>query len=242
MDIEMFNAGWLTSPAGIWRKDDPLDKPIRFPIPAYLVVAGKERILIDTGLHPGLAESPAEHYGISDALAMFEFELQASIAEQVDLETITRVVLTHLHFDHASALSLLPDSLPVVLQRREWEAAHDPKAIERNFYMPADYAPIVDRVVLVDGDYDLLGDGSVRLLSTPGHTPGHQSVMVEERVVIGGDVSHFSTGFDDHRFPMFADDFDAQAASAERLRALRDGGMIVRPGHDPAVLVPGTVG
>jgi N-acyl homoserine lactone hydrolase len=242
MRIEMLNVGWLTSPAGIWRRDEPLDKQIRFPIPAYLIEAGEERILIDTGLHPGLAKSPAEHYGIPDALAMFGFELHASIAEQVDLATLTRVVLTHLHFDHASALSLLPDSIPVVLQHREWEAAHDARSIERNFYMPADYAPIANRVVLIDGDHDLLGDGSVHLLSTPGHTPGHQSVMVEERVVIGGDVSHFSSGFDDHRFPMFADDFDAQAASAERLRALRDGGMIVRPGHDPTVLVPGPVG
>ena len=242
MKIEMLNVGWLTSPAGIWRRDDPLDKPIRFPIPSYLIESDRERILIDTGLHPALARSPAEHYGIPDALATFGFELQASIAEQVDLETITRVVLTHLHFDHSSALSLLPDSVPVILQRAEWEAAHDPVSIERNFYMPADYAPVADRVVLLDGDHDLLGDGSVRLLSTPGHTPGHQSVMVEERVVIGGDVSHFSTGFDDHRFPMFADDFAAQTASAERLRALRDAGMIVRPGHDPEVLIPGPVG
>src|ERR1700760_1893218 len=171
----MLNVGWLTSPAGIWRRDEPLDEAIRFPIPAYLIETGAERILIDTGLHPGLAESPAEHYGIPDALATFNFEQEASIAEQVDLDTITRVVLTHLHFDHASALSLLPDSVPVILQRREWEAAHDPKAIERNFYMPADYAPIASRVELVEGNHDLLGDGSIRLLSTPGHTPGHQS-------------------------------------------------------------------
>ena len=87
--------------------------------------------------------------------------------------------------------------------------------------------------MLVDGDHDLLGDGSVELLLTPGHTPGHQSVRVGERLVIGGDVTHFASGLDDHRFPVFADDFDAQAASAERLRALRDAGADVRPGHDP---------
>jgi glyoxylase-like metal-dependent hydrolase (beta-lactamase superfamily II) len=239
--IEMMNVGWLTSPAGIWRKDDPLDEPIRFPIPAYLIETDDERILVDTGLHPALVEDPARHYGTADALAMFKFEQDAGIDEQLDLETITRVVLTHLHFDHASGLSLLPSSVPVVLQRREWEAGHDPAAIERNFYMPADYASVADRVVLVDGDHDLLGGGSVRLLSTPGHTPGHQSILLEDRVVIGGDVSHFATGFDDHRFPMFADDFAAQAVSAERLRALRDAGVIVRPGHDPELLVAGPV-
>jgi glyoxylase-like metal-dependent hydrolase (beta-lactamase superfamily II) len=93
--------------------------------------------------------------------------------------------------------------------------------------------------VLVDGDHDLLGDGSVRLLSTPGHTPGHQSVAVGERLVIGGDVVHYASVLDDHRFPAFADDFTAQAESAERLRGLRDAGAVVSPGHDPAVLVAG---
>ena len=95
--------------------------------------------------------------------------------------------------------------------------------------------------MLVDGDHDLLGDGSIQLLLTPGHTPGHQSVRVGERLVLGGDVTHYASGLDDHRFPMFADDFAAQAASAERLRALRDAGATVRPGHDPDVLVPGPV-
>jgi glyoxylase-like metal-dependent hydrolase (beta-lactamase superfamily II) len=54
-------------------------------------------------------------------------------------------------------------------------------------------------------------------------------------------VTHFAAGLDDHRFPAFADDFDAQARSADRLRALRDAGAVVRPGHDPDLLVPGAV-
>jgi glyoxylase-like metal-dependent hydrolase (beta-lactamase superfamily II) len=44
---------------------------------------------------------------------------------------------------------------------------------------------------------------------------------------------------DDHRFPAFGDDFAAQASSAERVRALRDAGTVVLPGHDPTVLKPG---
>jgi glyoxylase-like metal-dependent hydrolase (beta-lactamase superfamily II) len=127
------------------------------------------------------------------------------------------------------------------VQCREWEAGHDPGAVKSNFYLPADYGDVGDRVVLVDGDHDLLGDGSVELLLTPGHTPGHQSVRVGERLVIGGDVAHYASGLDDHRFPIFADDFGAQAESADRLRALRDAGADVRPGHDPAVLAPGPV-
>jgi N-acyl homoserine lactone hydrolase len=151
------------------------------------------------------------------------------------------VVITHLHFDHAGGLRLIPETVPIFIQRREWEAAGDDDAIARNFFLPADYAAIGDRVVLVDGDHDLLGDGSVELLATPGHTPGHQSVRVGERLVIGGDVVHYASGLDDLRLPLFADDFGAQEESAVRLRSLRDAGADVRPGHDPELLVPGAL-
>jgi len=237
----MLNVGWLTVAAGIVRRDEALDKPVRLPIPAYVVETAERRILVDTGPHPGAADDPADRYGTAHALGPFRVEQDAGIHEQIDLATIDMVVLTHLHYDHAGGLAFLPSSVPVVVQRREWEAAHDDAAIARNFFLPADYDSIGKQVVLVDGDHDLLGDGSIRLLSTPGHTPGHQSVRVGEGLVIGGDVTHFASGLDDHRFPAFADDFAAQTASAERLRTLRDVGVVVRPGHDPAVLMAGPV-
>ena len=241
MEVKRLNGGWFTAPAGIWRRDDDLERRVRFPIPAYLIETAEERILVDAGLHPAAAADPSRHYGIPDALAAFDLELERSVAEQVDPSTLTKVVLTHLHFDHASGLSLLPSSVPVFVQRREWEAGRDAAAVRRNFYLPADYSAAERQVELVDGDHDLLGDGSVELLLTPGHTPGHQSVRVGERLVIGADVTHYASGLDDHRFPMFADDFDAQTASAERLRRLRDGGAVVLPGHDPDLLEPGPV-
>lgn len=241
MRVQRLTVGWFTSPAGVWRRDDDLDRQVRYPVPAYLIDTGEARILVDTGLHPRAAEDAASHYGTTDALALFQLELEASVAEQVELDTVDRVVITHLHFDHAGGLDLLPASVPVVVQRSEWEAAHDEAAVAKNFYLPADYAGLDDRVELIEGDHDLLGDGSVRLLSTPGHTPGHQSVAVGERLVIGGDVVHYASVLDDRRFPAFADDFEAQAESAERLRELRDAGALVTPGHDPAILVPGPV-
>jgi glyoxylase-like metal-dependent hydrolase (beta-lactamase superfamily II) len=122
-------------------------------------------------------------------------------------------------------------------QSAEWVAGHDPAAVQRNFYLPGSYAETERPVELVDGDHDLLGDGSVRLLLTPGHTPGHQSVQIGD-LVLGGDVVHFAAGLDDHRFPVFGDHV-AQRRSAARLRALRDAGHTVLPGHDPEVLRPG---
>jgi N-acyl homoserine lactone hydrolase len=240
MRVERLIAGSFTSAAGIWRRGDDMERHVRFPIPAYVIETDDERILVDTGLHPGAVADKAAHYG-SGALALFELEQERSIAEQLDLDTVTKVVLTHLHFDHAGALELLPASVPVIVQRREWEAGKDRAAIERNFFLPRDYSGAEAQVVLVDGDHDLLGDGSVELLSTHGHTPGHQSVRVGEELVIGADVVHYASGLDDLRLPAFGDDLEAQAASAQRLRSIRDRGATVLPGHDPEVLRPGPV-
>jgi glyoxylase-like metal-dependent hydrolase (beta-lactamase superfamily II) len=237
--VEMFNVGWMTAAAGIWRRGDDMDRPVRVPVPAYVIETARERILVDTGLHPDTVDDPARRYDRADDLGMFQFELEQSISEQVDVDSLTKVVLTHLHFDHAGGLALLPPSVPIVVQRREWEAGHDAAAVEKNFYLPVDYAAAGEQVTLVDGDHDLLGDGSIRLLLTPGHTPGHQSVCVGEQLVLGGDVTHFASGLDDQRFPVFGDDYGVQASSANRLRALRDAGADVLPGHDPAVLKPG---
>jgi N-acyl homoserine lactone hydrolase len=237
MKIEMFNVGWISSPAAVWRQGEDPDRQIRFPVPAYLIETGEERILIDTGLNPSGVKDSEGYYG----RRLFEFELEQDITEQVDVSTLTKVVLTHLHFDHAGGLALLPSSIPVVLQRREWEAGHDEAAVKRNFFLPRDYDEDDREIVLVDGDHDLIGDGSIELLLTPGHTPGHQSVRVGDQLIIGADVAYFADTLDDHRFPSFADDFAAQAQSADRLRRLRDAGALVLPGHDPDVLRAGPV-
>jgi len=240
MRVEMLNVGWFSSPAGIWRQGEEMERQVRFPVPAYVIETERERVLVDTGLAPEAIADPVAHYGF-EALAIFGLEQERRLDEQVDLASVTKVVLTHLHFDHAGGLAQLPSSVPVYVQRREWEAAGDPAVAQRNFFLSADFAGAADQVVLVDGDHDLLGDGSVELLATPGHTPGHQSIRVGERLVIGGDVSHFASGLDDHRFPIFADDHGAQKASAERLRGVRENGFEVRPGHDPDLLVPGPI-
>jgi N-acyl homoserine lactone hydrolase len=240
--VEMLDGGWVTGSAAIWRRDEDPEQSIRFPVPAYLIETDTERILVDTGLHPGACADPAAFYDGAAAMSLVSLELDRPVYEQIDPATITQIVLTHLHYDHVGGLSLLPSNIPVVVQRREWEAGADAAAVERNFFLPRDYLDDEREVILVDGDHDLLGDGSVELLLTPGHTPGHQSVRIGEDLILGVDVAHFASGFDDHRFPVFADDHAEQRRSAERLRALRDSGTRVIPGHDPDVLRPGPLG
>ncbi|MBS1844206.1 MAG: N-acyl homoserine lactonase family protein [Actinobacteria bacterium] len=241
MRVTQLDGGAFTSPAGFWRRGDEMERQARFPVPAYLIEVGEERILVDTGINPDAAVDASRHYEGAESIGYFGLEQETPVAEQVDFDSLTKAVLTHLHFDHAGGSALLPSSLPVFIQRREWEGGADPEAVARNFFLPRDYEGLADQVVLVDGDHDLLGDGSVELLSTPGHTPGHQSVRVGGELIIGGDVTHFALGLDDHRLPIFGDDLEVQLASAERLKALRDAGADVRPGHDPDVLAPGPV-
>jgi N-acyl homoserine lactone hydrolase len=240
--VERLIVGWFTAPAGVFRKGDELDRTVRYPVPAYLIETASERILLDTGLNPAAVADPAGYYERPDVFAVstLEQEQGQGLAEQLELGTLTKVVLSHLHWDHVGGLSLIPSSVPLVIQRAEWQAGHEQAAVQRNFFLPRDYADQEREVVLVDGDCDLLGDGSVELLLTPGHTPGHQSVRIGE-LVLGVDVSHFASGLDDHRFPIFADDHEQQARSAERLRALREAGVEVIPGHDPEILRPGVV-
>lgn len=200
MKIERLNVGWFTAPAGIFRAGEDMNTRFRYPVPAYVVETAGERILIDTGLNPAAVADPASYYERPEVFAVFELEQQQSVAEQVDLDTLTKVVLTHLHWDHVGGLQLVPPSVPLVVQRSEWEAGHDDEAIARNLFLPHDYAAEGREVILLDGDSDLLGDGSIELLLTPGHTPGHQSVRAGN-VVIGADVVHFSSGLEDQRFP-----------------------------------------
>jgi len=143
--IEMFNVGWFTVAAGLVRAGDDMEEPVRFPVPAYLIETETQRILVDTGLHPERL----------DSVGPFELEQELSIADQVDVTTLTKVVLTHLHFDHAGALSLIPAAVPVVVQRDEWAAGHAPEAMHLPLGQLAGRvgavagAPGVERVVVV---------------------------------------------------------------------------------------------
>ena len=133
----MFNVGWFTVAAGLMRAGEDMDEPIRCPVPGLPDRDGDRA-------HPDRHRAPPRGgrrsgrvLRASDGLGLFALEQDQSIADQVDLTTITKVVLTHLHWDHAGGLPLIPEAVPVVVQRAEWTAGHDDDAVERNFYLPA---------------------------------------------------------------------------------------------------------
>jgi glyoxylase-like metal-dependent hydrolase (beta-lactamase superfamily II) len=83
---------------------------------------------------------------------------------------------------------------------------------------------VLDCLYVLDGDHDVFGDGSVRILSTPGHTPGHQSLLVwlprAGPIVLSGDLAHFRKNFVNRRVPAFNADAEQTRASMDRIGAL----------------------
>ena len=220
-------------------EEDAGDDPVTLPVPAWLVRHPQGTVLFDTGLHPDLAGSGAR---LGWLAKLFTVDLddgrtvRARLEQRdVDPDAIDVVVLSHLHFDHAGGLALVPNAR-LVVQADEWAAGQEPDSAATT-YTPEDY-DLGHDLELVRGDHDLFGDGLVTCLATPGHTAGHQSLRVrleDREVVLAADCAYFARTLDGGSLPPFGHDAEAQARGVARLRDLRAAGATVVPGHDPDV-------
>lgn len=161
---------------------------------------------------------------------------------------VERVVMTHLHVDHTSGMRLLPRARFLCTQA-EWRAATS-RGAANNGYV-AHHLPGAERMDLVDFDaegepfgpfsatLDLLGDGSIRLLSTPGHTKGHLSILVRTsdhgEVLIVGDAAYTLRSIRDEILPLLTTGDDRYRASLRELKAWWDANpdSTLIPTHDP---------
>ncbi len=230
--------------------DDYLD----VPVPAYLFrhpSAGA--MLVDTGLHPSVATDARQNLG-RQAAKYFSLGPGSDVSSQLRARglgpgEIEVVVLTHLHLDHASAISEFPEATFVV-SAPEWEAATTARVPLLEGYRPAHYDLAVDfRSVDFGADYvnsygpfgrtvDLFGDGSVRLAFTPGHTQGHMSVLLRlprRDLVVLGDVAYTWRQFEGGPEPWRPADRHNWRRSLHEAQAYREAYpyALVIPGHDP---------
>ena len=179
------------------------------PCPAFLIThPSAGAILVDTSLHSSIAAEPSENFGrLASRFARPRIEPGKDLPSQLrergaDPRSIQLVVMTHMHMDHASGISEFPSST-FILSSTEWTAATTGSRPLLRGYRPQHYDFAFDyRVVDFDGPrvdsystfartFDLLGDGSIRLAFTPGHTVGHMCVLarLEDRdFVIAGDA------------------------------------------------------
>jgi len=213
-------------PKPLWNRTNPADERnrIRLAMRCWLLRGHGRTVLVDDGLGDKFTDKLRDIYRV-EAEPSLEHSLAALGVKPGD---VTDVVLTHLHFDHAGGLDLVPRAATVVLPKADLEAD-----AEENNFRAVDYETGHPRIE-TEGDYDLFGDGAIVLHPTPGHTPGHQSVIVDGDVLIAADACYFPENVDEERFPAYGWDRDLERESLGWIREQRDSGLTVLYGHEPS--------
>jgi len=228
--------GWLTVNKGIFLEGE--QGSLKVPVPCYLIEHPKGLALFDTGMHTDTQLDPATRLGRPAPFHEVDFqegeELSSRLAGVgVDVARVRYLINSHLHFDHAGGNEQVPNA-SLVIQQREWEAAHDDDLIESNAYLPYDYNHGHD-LLAIEGEHDLFDDGSVVCIPTYGHTPGHQALRVRietGEIVLAGDACYLRRTLEELHLPLVVHDREAMIASIHRLRSLQERGARIFFGHD----------
>jgi N-acyl homoserine lactone hydrolase len=162
----------------------------------YLVVHPRGTLLWDVGIipddqiTPGGVEVPAAN-GTNVARKTLRSQLEAI---GYTPQNITYLAVSHGHADHIANANEYAGST-LLMQKAEWESLFSEEAQKRPLF--ATYRALGgSKTIKLDGDHDVFGDGTVVVKSTPGHTPGHQSLFVKLAktgpVLLTGDLYHYA--------------------------------------------------
>lgn len=208
-----------------WSPGVNVGQPGEFGNNCYLIRHAKGWMLWDTGFSDSVAAMPDGLVAAGGALrAKLPKTLVSQLAEVgVKTTEISYIAFSHFHPDHSGNANLFPNAT-LYIQETEYEAIFGPTPQKFGF-VPATYDKLrANPVVKLKGDYDVFGDGSVMILSTPGHTPGHQSLLVRLQrtgvVILSGDLTHFQANWDARRVPGMNFNSDQTMASMNRVAAL----------------------
>jgi N-acyl homoserine lactone hydrolase len=213
--LYVIDCGWAhATDQSVWSPGVNSGVPIDYSNNCYLIHHSSEGYLLwDTGITDRLAALPE---GVTiPALSQTWHRTQtlaaALAALGVRAADVRYVAVSHVHPDHVGNLDMFPDTT-VIIQKLEWDYA---MALPQKPFSPE------HKTLLIAGDKDLFGDGTVRIISTPGHTPGHQSLMVKlpktGTLLLTGDAVHFQDNWDNRRVPRINADKDQTIASMQRI-------------------------
>ena len=207
---------------------------VQIPVTCYLIRTSDAVVLFDTGLSPravpGLLRNDAFARFSEEDLLVHRLEALGLGPEDVDL-----VVLSHLHYDHAGGAALLTRA-ELAVQKDEYAYAHYPAPFFESFYYRKNFDLPGARWRLLDGDA-VLAPG-LTALRTDGHTPGHQSLLVElpetGPVILAGDAAYWQEHLDAEKVPGVVWNPTLALHAIKRLKTIArlTGGRIF-PGHDP---------
>jgi N-acyl homoserine lactone hydrolase len=219
----------LANDESVWTPGENVGRSIEFSSTCWLMRRGSEWLLWDTGVPESALNDPK---GWSTLPKLIVYHLDKTLTDQlaeIGLKTsdITYVALSHTHGDHIGNVLLFPDST-VLMQRAEYTWISSPNGTNDNVNQLKALARKLlgtpKHLQLLDGDTDVFGDGSVTLVSTPGHTPGHQSLLVHLMnsgfIILSGDVVHLQENFEKSTVPSLNTDKAASIASMDRIRRM----------------------
>ncbi len=187
--------------------------PIDITHNCYLVRHAQGWLLWDTGYPDALATHPEGERSPDGAFQRYRPRTLASQLAEIGLRPsdVRFVAISHTHPDHVGNVDLFP-AATVLIERAEYDWAFAQKTKPFAAEHP---------VTKLDGDRDVFGDGSVVILSTPGHTPGHASLLVGLRkagwIVLSGDAVHLQSNWDARRVPQNSFDKAKTLESMQRL-------------------------
>lgn len=213
----------------VWTPGENVGKPIEFSSTCYLILRGADVLIWDTGVPEETIHDPA---GWSTLPKLIVYHLDRTITSQLAQiglkpDNVTYVLVSHTHGDHIGNVKLFPEAT-VVMQQTEYEWINSTLPADPNLNALVTLARQLlgqpTRLELIAGDVDLFRDGSVQLISTPGHTPGSQSLMVHLKnsgyIILSGDVAHLQENFEHNIVPALNVDKAQSISSMQRVRQL----------------------
>jgi len=216
-----------TKDVSAWSPGVDVGQPRTFSDSCYLIRHARGWLLWESGVSDSIAAMPE---GLVVGNGMLTLHVRKTLRSQlhelgIAPTDIKYLGFSHFHGDHVGNANLFT-AATLYIQQAEYDAAFGPDAAKSGFN-PAFYNKLRDsKMVKLDGDYDLFGDGSVMIYSTPGHTPGHQSLLVRlpktGPVLLSGDAVHFRENWENRRVPARNFSKEQSLASMEKLAAILD--------------------